>query len=158
MSEWIKDNIDPDIANYLFNLRLRINDKIFQKNVMPDLSVDFELLEEQLQDTPQMIAFWNQILAEQSCLVQVLDRRIRNKKGQIWEKTVADANSNEVAIRSTDIKEIINADQSVQALEIELLKEKKKEDKIKAVIDGLIKKFDALRSLSGFKRDERRVQ
>ena len=154
---WIEKNVDPDIANYLFTLRMKLlNEQVFQKNVVPDLDVDFEMLEEQLQDTPQMIAFWNQILAEQSCLVEILDRRIKTKRGQIWEKVIGDAQARSVDIRSTDIKEIINTDQSIQSLEVELIKEHRKEAKVKAVVDGLIKKFDALRSLSGFKREEKR--
>ena len=154
---WIEKNVDPDIANYLFTIRTKmLNGVVHQKNVIPDLDIDFEMLEEQLQDTPQMIAFWNQLLAEQTCLCEILDRRIKTKRGQIWDTIVSDAQSRNVDIRSTDIKEIINTDQTISQLEIELFREKRKETKLKTVVDALSKKFDALRSLSGFKREEKR--
>ena len=155
MSNWIEKNIEPDIANHLFNMRLTlVNKQVYQRNVVPDLSVDFEMLEQQLEETPQMIAFWNQVLADQTCIVEAMDRSIKTKRGQIWEKTISEAQSRSLDVRTTDIKEIVNADKSISALELELIREHRKEAKIKAVVDGLIKKFDALRSLSGFKRAE----
>jgi hypothetical protein len=103
-----------------------------------------------------MIAFWNQLLAEQTCFCEILDRRIKTKRGQIWDKVVTDAQSRNVDIRSTDIKETINTDQTITQMEFDLCKERRKETKLKSVVDALGKKFDALRSLSGFKREEKR--
>lgn len=156
---WIDENIEPDIANYLFNIRVTLplkNESTFQRNVIPDLKIDFDMLEEQLTQTPEMIAFWNMILAEQKARVEAIERRIKTVRGQVWESIIKDSRDRDVDIRSTDIKEIINTDQSIMNLEIESIRERKKEDKIKAVADALVKKFDALRSLSGFKREERR--
>jgi len=154
---WIDDNVDPEITNHLFCLRLRVGAKIYTRNVTPELSIDFELLEEQLANTPQMIAFYNQILADQAYLVETLEGQLRSKEGQVWESISSELRSKGLDVRSTDLKKLTGADPMLRDMESRYLREKHKETKLKAVVQDLIRKFDALRSLSGFKREERRT-
>jgi hypothetical protein len=157
---WFEDTVEEEIIDYLFTLRLRVGTKsgvkVIERNVSPELVIDFELLEEQLATTPQMISFYNQLLADQSYLVEKLGRQIRTKEGQVWDSISKDLRSQGLDVRSTDLKKLTSADPMLSEMEDRYFKEKRKETKLKSVIQDLIRKFDALRSLSGFKRDERR--
>ena len=156
---WIRENIDPKIVEYLFLIKI---DNIpnyggYQRDTAEDLSIDFELLEQQLQDTPQMIAFWNALFAEQKIKVEVIERQIKILRGKIVKKILDDSRISGVEMRSTELREVINADEELIKLDATLLKARRSEERLKNVVESLIRKFDALRSLSGFKKSEQRT-
>jgi len=156
---WIEQNVDPKIVAYLFNIK--INDLpndlgSYQKNIAPDLVVNYEMIEEQLAETPEMMAFWNMLLAEQKIKVEAIERQIRAQRGKITEKLLEQSRQEKVDIRSTELKELINSDSAIQQWETKLLREKKAEERLKVVSESLKYKFDALRSLSGFKKEEKK--
>jgi len=156
---WIEQNVDPKIIAYLFNIK--INDLpndlgSYQKNIAPDLVVNYEMIEEQLAETPEMMAFWNMLLAEQKIKVEVIERQIRAQRGKITEKLLEQSRQEKVEIRSTELKELINSDGTIQQWETKLLRERKAEERLKVVSESLKYKFDSLRSLSGFKKEEKK--
>jgi hypothetical protein len=156
---WIEQNVDPRINAYLFNIK--INDLpndlgSYQKNIAPDLVVNYEMIEEQLAETPEMMAFWNMLLAEQKIKVEVIERQIRAQRGKITEKLLEQSRQEKVEIRSTESKELINSDGTIQQWETKLLRERKAEERLKVVSESLKYKFDSLRSLSGFKKEEKK--
>ncbi len=153
---WIKDNIDKTVADYLFNVKVVLPScTAIQRDIAPDIEINFELLEQQLQETPEMIAFWSMVLAEQEAKVEVCERRIKTTRGQIADAILKEARQNGYDIRSNDLKEIINQDKSLIEQEDSLIKSTRVRNRIKVVVESLNRKFDALRSLSGFKRLER---
>ena len=149
---WITDNIQPEIVEYLFNLKITLPNRIgvFQRDIVPDIEVDFELLEEQLQQTPQMICFFNMLLAEQTSKVKQIERRAKAMRGKVAKTILAQDKD----IRRTDISDIVNADESIIRIDWQAIKEQEIQDKLEATVDALTKKFEALRSLSGFKKGE----
>lgn len=156
---WISKNIDLEVANYLFNIRLdclpeRVG--VYQRDVRPDLQIDFEMLEEQLQESPEMVAFWDQLLAEQKSKVASLLRKKEVLRGFITRKIFDESKRNDVKIRREDLKDIINADEMMVTLESQIIRETRKEDKVKAVVKCLQMKVENLRSLAGFKREEKK--
>ena len=157
---WIKNNIDPKLVEYLFVIRIENipNFGGYQRDTTDDLAINFEMLETQLQETPQMIAFWNALLAEQKIKVETLERRIKTVRGLVTKTLLKESQDNKVEMRSTELREIINADRKVLELDSELLRQKRVEERLKNIVENLIRKFDALRSLSGFKKDEKRTQ
>jgi hypothetical protein len=156
---WLKDNVDPKLVEYLFRIRITDipNIGVYQHNVADDLALDFEQLELQLEQVPEQIAFWNMLHAEQKSKVEILDRRIKTIRGQVTERLLKEARDSKIELRSNDLKEILNCDKGVLELDAQLLAQKKVLDKLDVVVDGFIRKFDALRSLAGFKKEDKRV-
>ena len=116
---WIEKNIPEDVADYLFNIRItslpaRIG--VYQRNVRPDVIVDFDLLEEQLEE----------------------------------------ARESGISIRREDLKDMINADPLLIELEKDIIMDTRAEEKLRAVVRALQVKSEHLRSLAGFKREEKR--
>jgi hypothetical protein len=155
---WIRDQVDQKIADYLFNIKINLPERvgIYQRNIIPDLEIDFENLEVQLAECQEQICFFDMLLAEQKAVVALLEQHLRQEKGRITETLVSGAKDIKVEIRRTDIKDIIENDASVVDKQAKIIIETRNEDKLKAVLNGLQKKSDHLRSLAGFKRDEQR--
>jgi len=155
---WAKDNIQPEVIDYLYNLRINLPERVgvFQRDIQPDIEIDYEMLEEQLQATPQMICFFNLLLAEQVAKVKMLERKAKAIRGKLIGSTLNDARVNGIETRRMDMQDIANADPVVIQVEAEAIQQGKIQDKLEATADALVKKFEALRSLAGFKKEDKR--
>ena len=155
---WIENNINKDISDYLFNIRLEClpnNIGVYQRDVRPDLNIDYDQLELQLVDIPAMLAFWDMLLAEQKNKRAKLEKKKEIIRGFITASMLKEADDNKVKMRREDIKDVICADDSIVEVESQILTELKKEEKIRVIVRAIQIKAENLRSLSGFKRIER---
>jgi hypothetical protein len=154
----VKDNIQPEVIEYLFNLKITLPDRVgvFQRDIQADTDIDYEMLEEQLAHTPQMLCFFNMLLAEQVSKVKMLERKAKTIRGKIISATLSDAKVSGVEIRRMDMQDITNADPAVIQIDAEAIQQGKIQDKLEAVVDAIREKGNALRSLAGFKREEKR--
>lgn len=156
---WIDSNINKDIADYLFNIKLTCMPQrigMFQRDLRPDVQINFDNLEEELEQTPEMFAFWSQLLAEQKAKVAKLTRQKEITRGYVRSRMLEEARQRGTSLRAEDLKEIINSDKALVELDKEIIIERRKEDKVKSVVDALRLKSEHLRSLSGFKREEKK--
>jgi hypothetical protein len=155
---WVDENVPKEVADYLFNIKLNLPERVgvFQRDVRKDLETDFDMLEEQLAETPAMMNFYDQLVAEQKAVVATLERKAEVMKGKIVERIVTDANDRGVKIRREDVKDIIESDDEYIMVKAKIILETLVEDKIRAVARNLGAKNDNLRSLAGFKREEKR--
>jgi hypothetical protein len=156
---WIDKNINKDVADYLFNIKLNCMPKrigMFQRDLRPDVTIDFDNLEEELEQTPEMFAFWSQLFAEQKAKVAKLIRQREITRGYVRSTMLKEAREQGTTLRAEDLKEIINSDKYLVEIDKEIIIEKRKEDKVRAVVDALRLKSEHLRSLSGFKREEKK--
>lgn len=156
---WINKNVNEDVANYLFNIKLDcLPDRIgvYQRDVRPDVEICFENLEQQLQDTPEMLAFWDLLLAEQRALRARLERKRDTVRAYVRKTIIKDCNDKGLSLTRDDIKEIINADKDLIEYESRIITETRKEERVRAVVKTLQNKSEHLRSLAGFKREEQR--
>jgi len=156
MSSWIKKNISVEIADYLFNIRMNLPDRgLFQRDARLDLSIDFDSLEKQLEEAPEMLAFWDLLLSEQTYKVAVLERRSEQIRGDVVNTLITDKKMANASIRRSDIDDILNVDEEVLIIDTSILREKRVEARIKSVVKALQSKCEILRSLAGFKKQEK---
>jgi hypothetical protein len=156
---WSDKNVSEDVADYVFSIRLDcLPDRIgvFQKDIRPDISIDYDNLEQELQENIEKFVFWDLLLADQKTKVAALLRKKDIIRGKIVRRILDDAVDKEVNVRSSDMRYIINADPDLIDVEAEIIKEQRKEDRVRTVVNGLKMKSEHLRSLAGFKREEKR--
>lgn len=156
---WLADHVDDKVVKYLFNVKVNLPESVghFCRDSSIDLYVDFDKLESQLAEIPEIIALYDILLSEQRTNVDVLSLNLTVLKATVAETALKDAKTAGVDLRRMDVKDIIDSDPNVIEVATRILIEKRKEDKLKAVVLGLQKKADSLRSLAGFKREEKRI-
>jgi hypothetical protein len=155
---WIAKNVEPELAEYLFNIKLTLPQRIglVQRDVRADLVIDFDLLEGQLSDTPEMLAFFDMLLAEQVAKVATMKRRVKRTRGLTLEALLESSRmAHGREMRRADCEDLVESDDQVVKTEAELILEQLKEDRIKSVVEAIKMKSEHLRSLAGFKRQER---
>lgn len=154
---WVDKNINSDIANWLFNIRIHVpNRSLFQRDVRPDISIDYDNIEEQLIEISEIICFWDQLLAEQKSVIATLGARMDAVKAEITTELYIKSDKASVKPPAYILKDLVNNDDRMIELSGRLIIESKRENKLKAVVSALQRKADSLRSLAGFKREERR--
>jgi hypothetical protein len=154
---WIGRNVESQIGDFLLIIKMDLPKQgLYQRDVRQDIITDYEMLEEQLAETPEMIVFYDMLLAEQKVKAAVLDRRIEYLRGDIVNRINQDAKDHNYKVRREDITDIVESDEELNRTHLQRILETLKEDKLRAVVWALRAKNDNLRSLAGFKREERR--
>lgn len=154
---WITKNIPEDIANAIFKIRIELpNGKIVERDFSTDVSPNYDMLEEQLIETPAIYAFWSTILSEQKFVVAKLERLIARRRSIICDEALRTARDDGGRVTKYVLDEIVEADDSILELQTKLMIAQRSLSKLFGVVDSLRIKSEALRSLAGFKRQEMR--
>lgn len=168
MNEWFSKSIPPEVADVICKIKLSVNDGDDKKqltfaDVITNLDIDYDALEQQLEEMPGAFTYWCFILAEAEAQVALLERTAKYKRGLLQEAIIDKFNEKAESIKGVDklppqwqIKEMIEADKDINEVEIRYIIAKKNQSKIKAIVEGYRMKSEHLRSLAGFKRQERR--
>ena len=156
------DSISNDVADVISNIVLRITvgdgDKSISRDVRPDVSVDYDMLEDQLEECPSVLFFYSQMLADQKSKTNIIERQIKIKRSTLVEEFLNNAHQANVNIRRRDIDDLIESDEDLQKLEVQLIISRRTESRLYGIVDAVKMRFDALRSLAGFKREEKKIQ
>lgn len=155
---WIETNVKKELSSFLFNIKVDLpnNNRVVQRDCRPDLPIDYELLEEQLMETPEMLAFYDVVLAHQKANVEIFERRAEYLKGVITRRLLKEAQAQQVNIRREDLKDLIESEEEINQTKARLILERCRENVLRAIVGSLKAKSENLRSLAGFKREEKR--
>lgn len=150
-NKWFEDHIDPDVAKAVIRLSVKLhNDSSIDRDFRPDVHIDYDNLEEQLEIQPSLYAFWSSVLSEQRASVAKIERIIKARRGIIARKLIAE----QPDITKWKLEEVAESDKELNRLEGKLIQQKRTESKLFAIVDALKIKTEMLRSLAGFKRIE----
>jgi len=156
-NNWFSENIDDDIAKTLINLKVTLsNGKVVSRDFTPEIGIDYDLLEEELEKTPSVFAFWSLVLAEQKAAVMVIERNIAAKKADVLKLIKEEEKAHEINFTRKDIEDVLKGDDRLKSLDNMLIMAKKRESKLFAIVKSLEMKSEHIRSLAGFKRQEMR--
>lgn len=153
---WFDENLGDDLANQLIKIKITVNDQKVERDVRPDVIIDYDQLERQLEETPSMFVFWSMLLAEAKKEVATLERVIAVRRGQVTRELLDAAKVENVKTRASDIESLMESDQRIIDLESKLILANRTLSKMFAIVDAIKMKSEHLRSLAGFKKQELR--
>lgn len=152
---WVSKNVTEEIAGYVFNIKLDLDKRtLFQRDVRPDLVIEFDSLEQQLAELPEMLCFFDQLLAEQRAKVATIEAGMEVAKATIIEGLLDSSKQHNIKLSVQTMNNIVYSDERMIVKQAELIRESKRENKLRAVVYALQRKSEHLRSLAGFKREE----
>ena len=117
---------------------------------------DYELLEEQLTETPSIFVFWSAALAEQRRHTASLERMIQRRKAKVCETIIEDSKKEKYKVTQYMLEELVELDDEYMKLQAELVLAKRTESKLWSIVRSIEMKSDNLRTLAGFKKQEMR--
>jgi hypothetical protein len=154
--KWFDDYVPEEVANSsLFKFTVVIGSK--QKIVVDmraDLEVDYNVIQDQLEDTPSEFAYWAAIYSELKMQVAKIERKIKARRGKLVDKIVKDATEASVRLTDKQTQAIVEADSDLGLLEAKQMLMNKHCGKMYFMVEAIRMKSDNLRSLAGFARIE----
>lgn len=169
LPSWIEENVlcvSPELANttlFKFNVKLQVKEtgedgklrnKILTVDLLPDLDLDYEILEDQIQDIPAQYAFWSTVFSEVKMGVAVAERQYKMRLGEAMEEITEKFSKNGLKPTAEVIKRIVEKDAELVRADLELQKAQMKAGKLYHMLEALKLKAELARTLSGFKKNE----
>jgi hypothetical protein len=160
---WIADNVPEELVNStVFKFRVKLNsidpatkkNRIISVDILPDLNMDYETLEEQIQYLPAQYAFWAAIYSECRNMVAVAERAVKVRRAQAIRAVQNDAANNKVKFTAEQVKHLIEADKALVGADTQLQKFQMQAGKLYHMLEAIKMKAELSRSLAGFKRQE----
>lgn len=154
-NKWFEENISEDIASTIIRLDITLpNKKKINRDFRPDVAIDYDELEEQLENTPSSYAFWSSVLAEQRAVVAIIERKVKARRSALTQELLDNAKISGIKIAQWQVDTLADSDDRLISYEAELILANRTLSKLYAVVDAIRMKSDNLRSLAGFKREE----
>jgi len=154
---WLQENVTDDLANLLFKIRVELpNENVVEKDIKPDVMIDYDILEEQLAETPAIFAFWSSIFSELKLEVARLNQQLIRRQAKIYDAVKREAQKNETKFAKYELEEIVELDDKIMELRGKLMIAERNVSKVYAIIESIKMKSEHLRSLAGFKKQEMR--
>ena len=152
----LDDYLKGEISDHIFRISMKVgNRSTLIKDVRPLLKIDFECLENELESLPAILFFYEALLAEQKSILATLDTRKEFIKSQLTSQIKNKAEEDDVRLSDAKMKNLISGDEKTLQITCEIIQEQRNFDRLRAVVNCLMRKSEHLRSLAGFKRDER---
>jgi hypothetical protein len=166
---WIEENVlcvAPELASttlFKFNVKLQVKEKdetgsiknkVITVDLLPDLDLDYEILEQQIQDIPAQYAFWSTVFSEVKMGVAVAERQYKMRYGEVIEQITREFASNGIKPTVEVIKRVVEKDKELIKADLEYQKAQMKAGKLYHMLEALKLKAELARTLAGFKKNE----
>lgn len=160
LPSWIEENLPPELANstlFKFRIKLPVDKGIkdIDVDLLPDLDLDYELLEDQMPDIPAQVMNWAALYSEMKMRVSVQERRVKARRGQVVKLIQEEAQKNKVRLTDSQVKLIAEADKVLVEADSRLAVLQMQTGKLWHMIEALKLKAEIARSLAGFRKLER---
>lgn len=170
LPSWIEENImtvAPDLRGttlFKFKVKLQVIDgkdaagrpkqKELEVDLLPDLDLDYEILEQQMLDFPAQYAYWAAIYSEVRMAAAIAERKLKMRYGSAMERVQQEFADRNLKPTVEVIKKVVEKDADLARADMEYQKLQMQVGKLYHMLEALRAKIDVARSVVGFKRQE----
>jgi hypothetical protein len=164
LPSWISANVPEELVSsslFRFKVSLQVPDpedstkkKRIVVDILPDLEIDMEILEEQMQDIPAQYAFWSAVYSELRLAVAVAERKLKKRRGEAIDAIQKEMVANKTKISVDVQKMIVEMDGPLIESDLKLAQAQMFAGKIWHMVKALEMKHEVCRSLIGLKKAE----
>jgi len=166
---WIQENIPADLVSstlFRFKVKLQAIDSVdpdtkkpkrkeIEVDLIPDLDLDYDILESQMSAIPAQYAFWAAVYSEVRLGVAVAERKLKARKAEVTKAIQKEAAEEGVRLNADTIKIIVEADVRLNEAELNYQHAQMQAGKLYNMLEALKMKSELARSLLGLKKQER---
>lgn len=157
IADWYERHIPAEVYQArAFKFNIRLSDKQEVTVDIPSATgVNYESLEEDMADIPAELSYYGVLHSELKYAIAVIERKIKARRGILTELATDALHKEKLKLTDTQLKNIIDADKTLNDLELLLAKKWRDAGKLYYMVDTIKAKLDVARSLAGFKKQER---
>lgn len=134
--------------------RFRKEHKKVTVDMLPDLDLDYDILEETMQDIPAQYAFYAMVYSEARMKVALEERRLKAVRGTITRRIQTEATGEKVRLTGEQVKTVVESEKGIIDADQRLQLAQMQCGKLYHMLEALKMKSELARSLAGFKRQE----
>ena len=156
---WISENVPEEVVSQLFRFKIKLpNGNFVHVDMTTSIDFDMETLEEDIVKAPHQYVFWASVYSEAKAMVAIIERAIKIRKGILADAVIESTRRDGIKAPAEKIvTSIIEKDEQLIKLENGLILAQKNTGKLWHMVNAVQMKFDGIRSLAGFKRQEQQV-
>lgn len=158
LPQWIEENVPKELVSdstlFKFKVPLPATGTKVEVDILYDLDLDYEILEEQMQDLPAQYAFYATFYSELRMMVARAERNLKARRGEAIRFITDQATERRTKLSVDSIKQIVEADAKLGVADDRLAKAQMLAGKMYHMLEALKMKAELARSLAGFKRQE----
>jgi hypothetical protein len=156
---WAAERLPAELLEsklFVFNVKLP-NGGVVRLNILDDVELDFDLLEQHLQQASGQYVFWAAIYSELRTGIAVREMQIKKCKATLMAAAAQRNAGEQRQKRLTDkqLAAIVDGDPKLIRLEADLALAHRDVGKVFHALEGVRMRAESARSLAGFKRQER---
>lgn len=164
LPSWIQANVPEELVTsslFRFKVSLQVPDsddpskrKEIEVDILPDLDIDMEILENQMQDIPSQYVFWASVYSELRLAVSLAERKLKQRKSEAFKAVQDELVANNIRVPVEQQKMAVEMDKNLCRADVNLAVAQRNAGKIWHMLKALEMKHEVCRSLIGFKKSE----
>ncbi len=156
--QWIQEHVPAEVVNSgIFRVKfILINGTEVDVDIMNNIEIRYELIEQQLAEAPTQFLWWSALYTEAKAMVALVEKRIKTRKAVLTDVALKEAAEAKVKLTEKQVSTIVEQDSVLENLDAQLIVLQKNASKLWYTTQAVIMTAENLRSLSGFKKQERR--
>ncbi|MBD3407197.1 MAG: hypothetical protein GF411_13845 [Candidatus Lokiarchaeota archaeon] len=143
--------VADEVQEILFRIEVNLKGNKIVCETRENLKIDYDEILFELERMPQIYHAWSQMYSEVKEQVNVADKKIRRRRGQLTAHIISDMGK---SMSRGTIADLVECDDSLLTLEADLFRLQKLAGKLYFTLESLKMKSEHMRSLCGFKRIE----
>ena len=157
---WISDHTpEALLGSHLFQFNVRfVDNTVVKVNMANDIEIEYERLEEQIDQVPGQYVWWASVYSEAKATVTMLERRIKIRRGELVDAALQEARQHNVKLTDKQALTVVERDTTLNEWEVKLALIQRNVGKLWHMLKAIEMKSELLRSRSGFKKQERDQQ
>ncbi len=167
---WIQENLPPELAvSTLFKFKVKLLattgiDPITNKplrqtievDILPDLDLDYDIIDEQMASLPAQYAFWSAVYSEVRLGVAIAERKLKARKSEVSRLILDEYQKEKLKPPAADtLKTFVESDKRLDESEINFQHAQMQAGKLYHMLEALKMKAELARSLLGLKKQDR---
>lgn len=152
------DDLPQEICDFVFNLQLDIPGKgQVSKDVRQDLRISDDFIEEHLRMNASSRYFWGVLYADVRTMIDKMERLAKARRAYVRKNIVEELKKSDIKQTEKLLDTLVESDEEVLKIEDEIANAWNKANKITALISAIEMRHESLRTLAGFKKNERSI-
>lgn len=153
--ETLYEMFGKEAVDYLFRITVTTKGgKKFPRDFSGDVQIDYDNIQEELENAPAIFSYWSSVLAQQRLIVDTSKQAIIARTAKKQNEYSNAAKAGDFKMSKYQLDSLVEADDDIIKMKMQLAFDEKKLSVLYGLIKSLEMKSDNLRSLAGFAKME----
>jgi hypothetical protein len=157
LPKWATSNVSETVAySSIFKFKVKFsNGHEEEVDLLADLDIDYDILENILEEIPAQYMFWAAVYSELKSTVAVAEMKVGRRRAILTNEILNSFKAKSIKLTDKQLTNLIDKDDKLASLQLGLAVAQKKTGKVYHMVEAIRLRSEHCRSLAGFKRQDK---